>query len=112
MILMLETKSDNLIYVRKTMTATEVARNFSDALDFVEAGDEIEITRGKKVIAILQPSSEPKTVGNLLKLFEERHQKRGPMDDRTYEFHKEVLDERYAPQNLVGGDQEPDPWER
>jgi antitoxin (DNA-binding transcriptional repressor) of toxin-antitoxin stability system len=37
----------------KTMTATEVSRNFSDALDQVAAGETILITRGKTVIAQL-----------------------------------------------------------
>jgi antitoxin (DNA-binding transcriptional repressor) of toxin-antitoxin stability system len=46
-------KSDNLISMTKTMTATEVSRNFSDALDQVAAGETILITRGKSVIAQL-----------------------------------------------------------
>lgn len=50
---MLNDKSDNLIHMKKTMTATEVARNFSDVLDAVVAGDEITITRGKRPIAVL-----------------------------------------------------------
>lgn len=45
--------SDNLIYMKKTMTATEVARNFSDVLDAVANGDEITITRGNKPIAVM-----------------------------------------------------------
>ena len=45
--------SDNLIHMKKIMTATEVARNFSDVLDAVVAGDEITITRGKRPIAVL-----------------------------------------------------------
>ncbi len=45
--------SDNLIDMKKIMTATEVARNFSDVLDAVVAGDEITITRGKRPIAVL-----------------------------------------------------------
>jgi antitoxin (DNA-binding transcriptional repressor) of toxin-antitoxin stability system len=44
-------KSDNLICMSKTMTATEVSRNFSDVLDLVENGETVFITRGKKVIA-------------------------------------------------------------
>ena len=47
--------SDNLISMRE-MTATEVARNFSDVLDAVEAGEEIVVLRGKKEIARLVPS--------------------------------------------------------
>ena len=45
--------SDNLIHMKKIMTATEVARNFSDVLDAVANGDEITITRGKRPIAVL-----------------------------------------------------------
>ena len=45
--------SDNLISMKKTMTATEVARNFSEVLDGVANGDEITITRGKKPIAVM-----------------------------------------------------------
>ena len=48
-----DNKSDNLISMTKTMTATEVSRNFSDALDQVAAGETILITRGKTVIAQL-----------------------------------------------------------
>ena len=46
-----DNKSDNLISMTKTMTATEVSRNFSDVLDLVEGGETVFITRGKKVIA-------------------------------------------------------------
>ena len=46
-------QSDNLIDMKRTMTATEVARNFSDVLDAVVAGDEITITRGKRRVAVL-----------------------------------------------------------
>lgn len=60
-------KSDNLIFVKKTMTATEVARNFSEVLDAVEAGDEIEITRGKKAIAVLKKRQEPTANAVLLR---------------------------------------------
>ena len=53
MTLLLEDKSDNLISMKKIMTATEVARNFSEVLDAVVNGDEITITRGNKAIAVL-----------------------------------------------------------
>ena len=39
MTLLEEQLSDNLIVMKKIMTATEVARNFSDVLDAVVAGD-------------------------------------------------------------------------
>ena len=46
MTLLEEPLSDNLIYMKKTMTATEVARNFSYVLDAVANVDEITIPRG------------------------------------------------------------------
>jgi prevent-host-death family protein len=66
MTLLQESLSDNLINMKKTMTATEVARNFSDVLDAVVAGDEITITRGKRPIAVL--SEVKKTVPNSVAL--------------------------------------------
>jgi antitoxin (DNA-binding transcriptional repressor) of toxin-antitoxin stability system len=59
MTLLMRDHSDNLINMKKTMTATEVARNFSDVLDAVVAGDEITITRGKRPIAILSEVKAP-----------------------------------------------------
>jgi prevent-host-death family protein len=49
--------SDNLIFMRE-MTATEVARNFSEVLDAVEAGEEIVVLRGKKEVARLVPTKK------------------------------------------------------
>ncbi|HVW17563.1 MAG TPA: type II toxin-antitoxin system prevent-host-death family antitoxin [Solirubrobacteraceae bacterium] len=37
------------------MTATEAARSFSDVLNRVAAGEEIEITRNGAVIAVIAP---------------------------------------------------------
>jgi prevent-host-death family protein len=77
MTLLDEQVSDNLIYMKKTMTATEVARNFSEVLDAVEAGDEITITRGNKPVAVL---GEAKTVPNSIALkaaMHEHHRKYG-----------------------------------
>ena len=65
MTLKLKNKSDNLITMKRTMTATEVARNFSEVLDAVEAGDEITITRGNKPVAVL---GEAKAVPNSIAL--------------------------------------------
>lgn len=48
-------QSDNLISM-KEMTATEVARNFSDVLDAVEGGEEIVILRGKVPVARIVPT--------------------------------------------------------
>jgi len=53
-----DNKSDNLIFMKKILTATEVSRNFSEVLKMVELGQEIEITRGKKTIALLSPKGE------------------------------------------------------
>ena len=58
MLLLEEIESDNLIFMKKVMTATEVARNFSEVLDAVESGDEITITRGNKVVALLTEAKE------------------------------------------------------
>ena len=38
------------------MTATEVARSFSDVLNRVASGEEIEVTRNGAVVAVLSPS--------------------------------------------------------
>lgn len=102
-------ESDNLIFVKR-MTATEVARNFSAVLDEVENGEEIEITRGKKVIASIRHVEQKKTAGALLQLIKERHEKHGPMDDEAYAVYQEILVERHAPYNLVGGELDRDPW--
>ena len=107
-----EKKSDNLIFMKKTMTATEVARNFSEVLDLVEAGDEVEITRGKRVIAVLHPQAKSKTVGSLRNAIEQHRDRFGPMDDELIEIYRAVLDERYNPINMVGTDQEGAKWER
>ena len=56
--LMGQDKSDNLIYMNKKMTATEVSRNFSEVLKLVESGEEVVITRGKKTIAVISPKSQ------------------------------------------------------
>jgi prevent-host-death family protein len=53
-----DTKSDNLIFMIKKMTATEVSRNFSEVLKMVESGEEVVITRGKKTIAVISPKSQ------------------------------------------------------
>jgi len=53
MTLMLKNESDNLISMKKIMTATEVARNFSEVLDAVANGEEITITRGNKPVAVM-----------------------------------------------------------
>jgi len=103
-------KSDNLIFVKKTMTATEVARNFSSVLDAVEAGDEVEITRGKKVIATLRPERPTPNGHALIEAIKRHHAIYGPLDDEGYEIMKEVIADRDAPYNQVGGEFYEDPW--
>jgi prevent-host-death family protein len=76
--------SDNLIHMKKIMTATEVARNFSDVLDAVEAGDEITITRGNKPIAVMGSVKEEIPNSALLAAALDRHfekYKDVPVDD-------------------------------
>ncbi len=102
-------ESDNLIFMKR-MTATEVARNFSAVLDQVELGAEVEITRGKKVVATMRRVEQKKTLGAFLEDMKERHEKHGPMDDETYAVYREILAERHAPYNLVGGELDRDPW--
>lgn len=106
-----KTKSDNLISMKKTMTATEVARNFSEVLDLVEAGDEVEITRGNKVIAMLSGKPHP-TVKDLLEAVANFHSQFGAPDDETIAIYDQILADRHAPENLVGGDFDRDPWQR
>ena len=109
MLLLEKFESDNLIHMKRR-TATDVARNFSAVLDQVENGEEIEITRGKKVIATIRHVEQKKTAGALLQKIKERHEKYGPMDDETYAAYQEILAERHAPYNLVGGELDRDPW--
>lgn len=104
-----ELESDNLIPMKR-MTATEVSRNFSAVLDEVENGEEIEITRGKKVIATLKKEEAKSPGAALIAMFKDRHEKYGPMDDETYAVYQEILAERHAPYNLVGGELDRDPW--
>ena len=94
MTLLLEDKSDNLISMKKIMTATEVARNFSDVLDAVVNGDEITITRGNKPIAVL--GSVKEEVPNSL-LFAEAlngyFEKHGPLPEEIGEARKKLIRE-------------------
>lgn len=40
----------------RRVTATEAARNFSDVLDRVAVGEEIEVTRDGAAVAIIRPA--------------------------------------------------------
>lgn len=74
-------KSDNLIFM-KTITATEAARNFSAILDAVEAGDEFEITRGNKSIAVISMAKNQVPNSVLLRSSLEKHfQMHGTISD-------------------------------
>ena len=98
MTLLEEQLSDNLIDMKKIMTATEVARNFSDVLDAVEAGDEITITRGNKPIAVMGSVKEeiPNSV-RLAAALEEHFEKYKdvPVDDSfdAVEYIRQMRDE-------------------
>jgi len=84
MTLLEEQLSDNLILMKKIMTATEVARNFSDVLDAVANGDEITITRGNKPIAVMGSVKEEIPNSALLAAALDRHfekYKDVPVDD-------------------------------
>lgn len=57
----------------KIMTATEVARNFSDVLTEVEQeGEVVVITRGTREVAELRPRELP-TGRDLIEFFSRRH---------------------------------------
>ena len=90
--------SDNLIHVKKIMTATEVARNFSDVLDAVANGDEITITRGNKPIAVMGSVREEIPNSALLAAALDRHfekYKDVPVDDSfdPVEFIRQMRDQ-------------------
>lgn len=64
----------------KTMTATEVARNFSEVLTAVERDHEtIEVTRGGKQIATINPTSTGNAAA-VLRLLRDH-----PVDDDFYD---------------------------
>lgn len=108
---LLSYKSDNLIFMKKTMTATEVARNFSEVLDLVEAGGEVEITRGKRVVALLNGKPHP-TVKDLLGAVADFHAEFGAPDQETIAIYDQILADRHAPENLVGGEFDRYPWDK
>jgi prevent-host-death family protein len=58
-----------------TMTATEASRSFSDLLNRVAAGEEIEITRAGATVAVIGPPApkrfiSPKELADLLGSFD------------------------------------------
>jgi prevent-host-death family protein len=87
-------KSDNLIFVKKTMTATEVARNFSEVLDQVAAGDSIVITRGNVEIAVMNPAASQVPNSTLLaKSLDEHFAKYGPISQKEAKRKLDLLAE-------------------
>lgn len=101
LIIDIEDKSDNLIFMGKKMTATEVARNFSAVLDMVEAGESVEIYRGNKLVGVLSAPTQPQD------LIERMREAFGGPDPLTPEeraesdaMWAEVLNQRYAPENM------------
>ena len=98
MTLLEQQQSDNLIDMKKIMTATEVARNFSDVLDAVANGDEITITRGNKPIAVMGSVKEEIPNSALLAAALEEHfekYKDVPVDDSfdAVEYIRQMRDE-------------------
>lgn len=89
---MIEKESDNLISMKKTMTATEVARNFSEVLDAVVNGDEITITRGSKPVAVLASARE--LIPNSLRLA-------AALDEHFEKYRDAPLDLSYDPVEYV-----------
>jgi antitoxin (DNA-binding transcriptional repressor) of toxin-antitoxin stability system len=62
MAIAIKNESDNLIFM-KEVTVTEFARNLSRYFDEVEAGETIQLFRGKKLIARLLPPAEEEPNG-------------------------------------------------
>lgn len=91
------------------MTATEVSRNFSSVLDAVQAGDEISITRGKKVIARLSAPPAP-TGAQLRAAVAKFHLEYGLPTEEISSAYDQILADRNSPENLVGGEFDRDTW--
>jgi len=70
------------------LTATEVSRNFSDVLNRVAAGEEIEITRNGSTVAVLK---RPRPQWLSAREFQELIDSLPPLDD---EFRAAVLEAR------------------
>ena len=71
------------------MTATDVSRNFSDVLNRVTAGEEIEITRNGATVARLGPPPRARLVS--ADRFRELMASLPPLDD---DFARDVMDAR------------------
>jgi antitoxin (DNA-binding transcriptional repressor) of toxin-antitoxin stability system len=76
-------KSDNLISMKKRMTATEVSRNFSAVIDAVAGGETVEVIRGKTPVALISPISTKGPNSLLLAKAISRHlNQNGPLSSR------------------------------
>jgi antitoxin (DNA-binding transcriptional repressor) of toxin-antitoxin stability system len=100
-------KSDNLIFMGKKMTATEVARNFSAVLDLVEAGESVEIYRGSKLVGVLSaPTQAPDLIERMREVFGDADNG-GPikpiLDDEAAAMLEQVVADRYSPENMIDG---------
>jgi prevent-host-death family protein len=94
MMLIEKTESDNLIYMKRVMTATEVARNFSEVLDQVVAGDQIVITRGNIEIVVMNSASSQEPNSKLLaKSLDEHFAKYGPISQKEAKRKTDLLNE-------------------
>ncbi|MDT0320002.1 type II toxin-antitoxin system Phd/YefM family antitoxin [Streptomyces millisiae] len=78
----------------RTMTATEVARNFASVLDRAEHGETIVITRGGRRLAILSPA--PAGNGAAIKEFLATHPVDEDFADDVTTARENVTDEMSA----------------
>jgi antitoxin (DNA-binding transcriptional repressor) of toxin-antitoxin stability system len=94
MLLIERNESDNLIFMKRTMTATEVSRNFSEVLDQVAAGDSVVITRGNVEIAIMNPAGSQVPNSTLLaKSLDEHFAKYGPISQQEAKRKSDLIAE-------------------
>lgn len=94
MLLIESTKSDNLISMKKVMTATEVARNFSDVLDLVASGDSVVITRGNVELVIMEPVRIKVPNSSLLDVaLDEHFAKHGPISQKEARRKLDLINE-------------------
>ncbi len=84
------------------MTATEAARSFSDVLNRVAAGEEIEIARNGATVAIIGPPRKPRLMSP--ERFREVMASLPPTDD---DFVRDLEEIRRS----VGPPPSGDPWE-
>ena len=86
--------SDRVVNVSR-MTATDAARGFSDVLNRVAAGEEIEVTRAGAPVAVIAP---PRVRLMSAERFRELIATAPPPDDRFATELRELRDEVAAPE--------------